>query len=75
MSFRYVPSSLALADEQDTNTTQYELMRCFADANGGLTVVGDPDQSIYGWRSAEVENLNKMVKGQLGFVQSFRAKS
>jgi DNA helicase-2/ATP-dependent DNA helicase PcrA len=40
-------------------------MRCFAEANGGLTVVGDPDQSIYGWRSAEVENLNKMVKGNL----------
>ena len=40
-------------------------MRCFAEANGGLTVVGDPDQSIYGWRSAEVENLNKMVKGKL----------
>jgi DNA helicase-2/ATP-dependent DNA helicase PcrA len=53
------------AEGQDTNTTQYELMRCFAEANGGLTVVGDPDQSIYGWRSAEVENLNKMVKGKL----------
>jgi len=53
------------AKGQDTNTTQYELMRCFAEANGGLTVVGDPDQSIYGWRSAEVENLNKMVKGKL----------
>jgi len=53
------------AEGQDTNTTQYELMRCFAEANEGLTVVGDPDQSIYGWRSAEVENLNKMVKGKL----------
>jgi ATP-dependent exoDNAse (exonuclease V) beta subunit len=58
------------ANGQDTNTTQYELMRCFAEANGGLTVVGDPDQSIYGWRSAEVENLNKMVKGQLTIARN-----
>lgn len=50
---------------QDTNTTQYELMKCFAKVNDGVTVVGDPDQSIYGWRSAEVENLNKMVHGEL----------
>ncbi|WVQ93444.1 hypothetical protein IAU59_000518 [Kwoniella sp. CBS 9459] len=51
-----------LVDEfQDTNTTQYELMKCFAQAHGGVSVVGDPDQSIYGWRSAEVENLNKMT--------------
>ncbi|KAK8861601.1 hypothetical protein IAR55_002424 [Kwoniella newhampshirensis] len=50
-----------LVDEfQDTNTTQYELMKCFAKPHGGVSVVGDPDQSIYGWRSAEVENLNKM---------------
>jgi DNA helicase-2/ATP-dependent DNA helicase PcrA len=52
-----------LVDEfQDTNTTQYDLMRCFAAAHGGLTIVGDPDQSIYGWRSAEVENLDHMVR-------------
>ncbi|WVW80167.1 hypothetical protein I302_102144 [Kwoniella bestiolae CBS 10118] len=52
-----------LVDEfQDTNITQYELMRCFAKAHGGVSVVGDPDQSIYGWRSAEIENLNKMTK-------------
>ncbi|KAK6907367.1 hypothetical protein I203_101361 [Kwoniella mangroviensis CBS 8507] len=52
-----------LVDEfQDTNITQYELMKCFAKAHGGVSVVGDPDQSIYGWRSAEIENLNKMTK-------------
>ncbi|WVQ79155.1 hypothetical protein IAT38_001251 [Cryptococcus sp. DSM 104549] len=51
-----------LVDEfQDTNTTQYELLKCFAKAHMGVSVVGDPDQSIYGWRSAEVENLNKMT--------------
>lgn len=54
----------AIAHHKDTNTTQYELMRCFAEAHGGVSVVGDPDQSIYGWRSAEVENLNKMAKGE-----------
>ncbi len=53
---------------QDTNTTQYELMKCFAKAYGGVSVVGDPDQSIYGWRSAEVENLKKMTRGQLHSV-------
>ncbi|WWC68615.1 uncharacterized protein I206_102545 [Kwoniella pini CBS 10737] len=52
-----------LVDEfQDTNITQYELMKCFAKAHGGVSVVGDPDQSIYGWRSAEIENLNKMTR-------------
>lgn len=52
-----------IADAQDTNTTQYELMKCFAKVNNGVSVVGDPDQSIYGWRSAEVENLNRMTRG------------
>ncbi|KAJ7122967.1 P-loop containing nucleoside triphosphate hydrolase protein [Mycena epipterygia] len=53
-----------LVDEfQDTNMTQYELMRAIgAPTNGCVTVVGDPDQSIYGWRSAEVGNLAKMRK-------------
>ncbi|KAI0784570.1 P-loop containing nucleoside triphosphate hydrolase protein [Abortiporus biennis] len=50
-----------LVDEfQDTNTMQYELMVYIASANKCLTIVGDPDQSIYGWRSAEIENLGKM---------------
>ncbi|CAL1703524.1 unnamed protein product [Somion occarium] len=50
-----------LVDEfQDTNTMQYELMQHIAAANRCVTIVGDPDQSIYGWRSAEVENLQRM---------------
>ncbi|KAE9400182.1 UvrD-helicase-domain-containing protein [Gymnopus androsaceus JB14] len=51
-----------LVDEfQDTNVTQYDLMRAIAFARC-VTVVGDPDQSIYGWRSAEVGNLARMQK-------------
>ncbi len=52
-----------LIDEfQDTNLVQFDLMRLFAANNKRVTTVGDPDQSIYGWRSAEVENLNRMQK-------------
>ncbi|KAJ2914061.1 hypothetical protein MD484_g6352, partial [Candolleomyces efflorescens] len=50
-----------LVDEfQDTNVTQYDLMCSIAKLTGSVTIVGDPDQSIYGWRAAEVENLAKM---------------
>ncbi|KAF9468047.1 UvrD-helicase-domain-containing protein [Collybia nuda] len=55
-----------LVDEfQDTNTTQYELMEALA-SNRCVTIVGDPDQSIYGWRSAEIGNLAKMRESFLG---------
>ncbi|KAF7354819.1 ATP-dependent DNA helicase PcrA [Mycena sanguinolenta] len=62
-----------LVDEfQDTNVTQYELMRAIAAPTGGcVTIVGDPDQSIYGWRSAEVGNLAKMRKDFTGANQIF----
>ena len=50
-----------LIDEfQDTNVVQFNLMRLFAARNQRVTTVGDPDQSIYGWRSAEVKNLGRM---------------
>lgn len=50
-----------LIDEyQDTNNIQYDLMTLLAQRKKRITIVGDPDQSIYGWRSAEVENLYKM---------------
>lgn len=50
-----------LVDEfQDTNHIQYELMNLFASANRRITVVGDPDQSIYGFRAAEIRNLARM---------------
>jgi len=47
-----------LVDEyQDTNTTQYELVKLIIGDRSGLTVVGDDDQSIYAWRGAQPENL------------------
>jgi DNA helicase-2/ATP-dependent DNA helicase PcrA len=47
-----------LIDEfQDTNLVQYELARAFASRHGNITAVGDPDQSIYSWRAADVRNL------------------
>ncbi|EKM83172.1 hypothetical protein AGABI1DRAFT_104902 [Agaricus bisporus var. burnettii JB137-S8] len=54
--------SHVLIDEfQDTNIIQYELMVELA-VHKCITVVGDPDQSIYGWRSAEIGNLTRMQK-------------
>ncbi|MGD8577327.1 MAG: DNA helicase Rep [Thiohalophilus sp.] len=47
-----------LVDEyQDTNSTQYELVKQLCGVRGNLTVVGDDDQSIYAWRGAQPENL------------------
>ncbi len=47
-----------LVDEyQDTNSSQYQLIKLLAGARGAFTVVGDDDQSIYAWRGAEPENL------------------
>ena len=47
-----------LVDEyQDTNTSQYELVRLLVGQRERLTVVGDDDQSIYSWRGAKPQNL------------------
>ncbi|MBS7350547.1 MAG: UvrD-helicase domain-containing protein [Comamonas sp.] len=50
-----------LVDEyQDTNATQYELLKLLVGETGNFTAVGDDDQSIYGWRGATLDNLKKL---------------
>ncbi len=52
-----------LVDEyQDTNVTQYQLVKLIAGNLGRFTVVGDDDQSIYAWRGASPKNLEQLQK-------------
>ncbi|MDO9090113.1 MAG: UvrD-helicase domain-containing protein [Burkholderiaceae bacterium] len=70
-----------LVDEyQDTNATQYEVLKLLVGARGRFTAVGDDDQSIYGWRGATLDNLKRLPQDfpQLKVVkleQNYRSTS
>jgi ATP-dependent DNA helicase Rep len=53
---------LLIDEYQDTNITQYQLVKLLAGKLGRFTVVGDDDQSIYAWRGAQPENLMQLQK-------------
>lgn len=68
-----------LIDEfQDTNSIQYAWIRLLAGETGCVMAVGDDDQSIYGWRGAQVENIQRFLQdfklaGQIKLQQNYRS--
>src|SRR5580658_5321968 len=55
-------SYLMIDEYQDTNRTQYELMRLLSEGNGNVCVVGDEDQCVYGWLCDDIRNIVKFQR-------------
>ena len=74
--FKYI-----LVDEyQDTNVVQFKLLYLLSGKTGNICVVGDDDQSIYGWRGAEVRNILEFDKvfdnvKEIKLVENYRSGS
>ncbi len=57
VQFQHRWPRICVDEFQDTNAAQYRWLKCLAPVGSDLLVVGDDDQSIYGWRGAEVGNI------------------
>lgn len=55
-------SNILVDEFQDTNNIQYAWIRMLAGDSGRVIIVGDDDQSIYGWRGAQVENIQRFLQ-------------
>src|SRR6185503_7785705 len=73
-TFRYI-----LVDEyQDTNHAQYRLLQLLAAEHGNVFAVGDPDQSVYGFRGADINNILDFERdfpgaGSIALEQNYRS--
>lgn len=71
---------LLIDEYQDTNEAQYEMIRLLVEKSRNICVVGDPDQSIYSWRGANIHNILEFEKDYPGakivrLEQNYRSRS
>ncbi|MEA2062179.1 MAG: UvrD-helicase domain-containing protein, partial [Gemmatimonadota bacterium] len=57
-------SHILIDEYQDTNRAQYNLVHCLVGEERNICVVGDDDQSIYGWRGADIRNILEDIAGR-----------